>query len=140
LKPAEHAGGRDVYSNMRKLLCIVLLISAAARAQAPASRQFLLRMEVVRSGLTFENMTEEERNILTAHGAYWKSLFDEGKLTFAGQCFDPKGLWGVIVMNAPSAEAAAALMNADPGVKAGVFRGEVVRFRTVFERGAPAER
>jgi len=93
-------------------------------------------METVRSGFTFQNMTEDERRILMVHGAYLKSLFDEGKLTFAGQALDPKGLWGVIVIRAADAEAAAAMLNADPGVKAKVFRGEVVPFRTVFERAA----
>ena len=96
---------------------------------------------MIRADFTLQNVTEEERSALTDHGAYLKSLFDEGKLTFAGQVFDPKRLWGVIVVNAPNAEAASAVLNNDPGVKAKVFRGEVIPFRTVFERGAkPAEK
>ncbi len=119
---------------MRKLLVLAVLIAAPIFAQPPAQGQYLLRMEVVRSGFTFQNMTAEEGRILTEHGAYLKSLFDEGKLTFAGQAFDPKGLWGVIVVNAPSAEAATDILNSDPGVKGKVFRGEVIRFRTVFAK------
>ena len=69
--------------------------------------------------------------------AYLKSLVDAGKLTFAGQVLDPKGLWGVIVVNAPSAEAAAEIMNGDPGMKAKFFRGEVIPFRTVFPSDRP---
>ena len=53
----------------------------------------------------------------------------EGKVAVAGQVFDPKGLWGVIVVNAARIEAAGEL---SPGVKAKVFRGEVIPFRTVF--------
>jgi uncharacterized protein len=119
---------------MRKLLVLAVLIAAPIFAQPPAPRQYLLRMEVVRSGFTFQNMTADEGRILTEHGAYLKTLFGEGKLTFAGQAFDPKRLWGVIVVNAPSAEAASEIMNNDPGVKGGIFRGEVVLFRTVLSK------
>ena len=119
---------------MRKLLLLAILIAAPVFAQSPASGQYLLRVEVIRSGFSFQNMTPEETKTLTQHGAYLRSLLEEGKLTFAGQAFDPKGLWGVIIINAASPEAAAEIMNNDPGVKGKVFRGEVIPFRTVFTK------
>jgi uncharacterized protein YciI len=119
-------------------LIIVMAASALAQTapQAP-DRQFLLRIEPVRDGFTLQNMTEEEQKTAAAHLGYLKGLFAEGKLTLAGQAFDPKGFFGIIVVNAPDLESASRLLNGDPFVKGNLFRGEVVPFRGVLERGAP---
>ena len=112
-------------------------MTASALAQpAPVVRQFLLRIEPVRKDFTLQNMNDDERRITGEHFAYLKELVDQGKLTFAGQAFDPKGLWGIIVVNAPDQEAATTLLNGDPTMKSKIFRGEVIPFRTVFQRGA----
>lgn len=112
-------------------------MSASALAQpAPVVQQFLLRLEPVRKDLTLQNMNDDERRITGEHAAYLKELIDQGKLAFAGQVFDPKGLWGILIVNAADQEAATALLNGDPTIKAKVFRGEVIPFRTVFQRGA----
>jgi len=124
---------------MKKLLLLATLLSASAFAQPPMVGQYLLRVEPVRAGFTFQNMTDDERRLLTEHAAYLKGLLDQGKLTLAGQAFDPKGLFGIIVVNASNPQEAAALLNGDPGVKGKVFRGEAVPFRTVFfSAAAPA--
>jgi uncharacterized protein YciI len=103
-------------------------------AQPAPLRQFLLRIEPMRKDFSLLNMTEEERPIIAGHVAYLTGLLGEGKLTFAGQAFDPKGLFGIIVVNAPDMDSAAAIMNADPALKSKMFRGEVIPFRTVFQR------
>jgi uncharacterized protein YciI len=122
---------------MLRTLLLAILMSASALAQpAPVVRQFLLRIEPVRKDFTLQNMNDDERRITGEHFAYLKSLFDQGRLAFAGQVLDPKGLWGIIVVNAPDQEAATALLNSDPTMKSKIFRGEVIPFRTVFERGA----
>lgn len=119
-------------------LIFVMAVSALAQtAQQAPDRQFLLRIEPVRAGFTLQNMTEEEQKTAAAHLAYWKGLFAEGKLTLAGQAFDPKGFFGIIVVNAPDMESASGLLHGDPFVKANLFRGDVVPFRSVLERGAP---
>jgi uncharacterized protein YciI len=109
-------------------------MSLPVLAQPAPLRQFLLRTEPVRKDFTLLNMTEEERSVIEGHVAYLTRLLGEGKLTFAGQAFDPKGLFGIIVVNAPDTDSASALLNGDPGVKAKLFRGEVIPFRTVFQR------
>jgi uncharacterized protein YciI len=122
-----------------KTLVASILLAGCAAAQAPPAKQFLLRVEVVRKDFTFQNITPDEMKIAGAHMAYLRSLEAEGKLTYAGQVFDPKGLWGITVVNAPAAEAAEALLEADPAVKAGFFRGEVIPFRAVLTgRPVPA--
>jgi len=119
-------------------LIMVTAVSALAQtAQQPPVRQFLLRIEPVRAGFTLQNMTEEEQKTAVAHLAYLKGLFAEGKLTLAGQAFDPKGFFGIIVVNAPDLESASRLLHGDPLVTGNLFRGDVVPFRSVLERGAP---
>ena len=85
-----------------------------------------------------QNMTEEEGQIAGQHFAYLQGLHADGKLTFAGQVLDPKGLWGIIIVNAPDQEAANAILNGDPTIKAKMFRGEAIPFRTVFDKAAAA--
>ena len=121
---------------MLRTLLLAILTSLSALAQpAPVVHQFLIRLEPVRKDLTLQNMTDDERRITGEHAAYLKELIDQGKLAFAGQVFDPKGLWGILIVNAPDQEAATALLNGDPTIKAEVFRGEAIPFRTVFQRG-----
>jgi uncharacterized protein YciI len=119
-------------------LVIVMAVPALAQtAQRAPLSQFLLRIEPVRAGFTLQNMTEEEQKAAVAHLAYLRGLFAEGTLTLAGQAFDPKGFFGIIVVNAPDQEAASRLLHDDPFLKGNLFRGDVVPFRGVLERGAP---
>jgi len=110
------------------------LFSGAAIAQPAATGQFLLRIEPTRTGFTLQNMTVEEARLASEHVQYLKSLLDSGKLSLAAQVFDPKGLWGIIIVNAPDRETARALLDGDPMVKANVFRGEAIPLRVVFEK------
>lgn len=119
---------------MRNLILLATLFSGGALAQSPATGQFLLRIEPNRAGFTLQNMTPDESRLAAQHVQYLKSLLDSGKMTLAAQAFDPKGLWGIVIVNAPDRETATALLEADPMVKAKMFRGEVIPLRVVFER------
>ena len=121
---------------MRSAILLFLLCAAGA-AQTPPARQFLLRLEPVRKDFTLQTMTEAERPVVGEHVAYLTGLLAKGTLTFAGQAFDPKGFWGIVVVNAPDLEAAKAILNGDPVIKSKLFAGEAIPFRTVFERGSP---
>ena len=116
---------------------LTTLFSIAALAQPAATGQFLLRIEPTRAGFTLQNMTPEEARLATQHVQYLKSLLDSGKMSLAAQVFDPKGLWGIVIVNAPDRDAARAILDADPMVKANMFRGEALPVRVVFEK--PAE-
>ena len=119
---------------MRKLILLITLLSGAALAQPPATGQFLLRLDPTRTGFTLQNMTAEEARLATQHVQYLKSLLDSGKLSLAAQAFDPKGLWGIVIVNAPDIATARGLLEGDPSVKANMFRGEVIPLRVVFEK------
>jgi uncharacterized protein YciI len=83
-------------------------------------------------------MTAEEARLATQHVDYLKSLLDSGKLSLAAQVFDPKGFWGIVIVNAPDRETARALLDGDPMVKANMFRGEAIPLRVVFQKPAEA--
>lgn len=127
-----------VILNMLRRFLFVLPICATLFAQAPPARQFLLQIEPVRADFALSNVTAEEIPVLQAHGAYLRELLAAGKLVYAGQAFQPKRLFGLIVVEAPDAAAAQAILDADPAVKNKVFRGEVIPYRTVIQR-QPAE-
>ena len=119
---------------MLRILAVAALTAVSALPQAAPPSQFLLRIAPVRQDLTPQNLTAEERQLAAEHFAYLKALFADGKIALAGQVLDPKGLWGIIVVNAPDAEAATALLNGDPSVKGKMFRDEAIPFRTVLQR------
>lgn len=127
-----------VILNMLRRILLVLPICAALFAQTPPTRQFLLQIEPVRSDFALSNVTAEEMPALQAHGAYLRELLASGKLVSAGQAFQPKHLFGLIVVEAPDAAAAQAILDADPAVKNKVFRGEVIPYRTVIQRQSSA--
>lgn len=123
---------------MRQLILLAALASGAAFAQPSATGQFLLRIEPTRAGFTLQNMTADESRLANEHAQYLMSLLDSGKMSLAAQVFDPKGLWGIIIVNASDNDAARALLDGDPGVKANMFRGEVLPVRVVFQKPAEA--
>jgi uncharacterized protein YciI len=122
---------------MRQLILLLVLCSVAGLAQTPATGQFLLRLEPTRPGFTLQNMTAEEASLATQHVQYLKSLLDAGKLSLAAQVFEPKGLQGIVIVNASNRDAALALLNGDPGVKGNMFRGDAFPVRIVLEKPAP---
>jgi uncharacterized protein YciI len=125
---------------MRNLILLIALFAGGALAQPAATGQFLLRIEPTRTGFTLQNMTADEGRLAAQHAQYLMSLVDSGKLSLAAQVFDPKGLWGIVIVNAPDRETARALLDADPMVKANMFRGEVLPVRVVLEKPADAAR
>ena len=123
---------------MRKLTLLIALFSGGAFAQPAATGQFLLRLEPTRMGFTLQNMSAEETRLAAQHVQYLNSLLDTGKLSLAAQVFDPKGLWGIVIVNATDAETARRLLDGDPMVRAKMFRGEVLPVRVVLDKPAEA--
>ncbi len=121
------------------LVVVSLLCIPAVGQQAPSGgQQFLVRLEPVRTDFSLMKLTDQEQVLAMQHMLYLKTLQMEGKLTFAGQAFDPKGFWGFYIVNAPDAQAANALLTADPAIKGSLLKGEAIPFRTVLEKTVAA--
>ena len=56
--------------------------------------QFLYKLNPPRPTFV-QDMTEAERNVMQQHAIYWKGLTDRGIAIIFGLVLDPKGPWGV---------------------------------------------
>jgi uncharacterized protein YciI len=67
-----------------------------------------------------QDMTEAERKAMEEHGIYWKGLTDRGIAIVFGLVLDPKGPWGVAIVEVADEADARVLGSNDPAVKAGL--------------------
>jgi uncharacterized protein YciI len=82
---------------------------------------------------TFDkDATAPEQALMDAHYVYWKDLFAKGVCVFGGPVLDPRGVYGVLAIEAATEDEARALAAGDPSVKAGLIHTEVAEMRAVF--------
>lgn len=83
---------------------------------------WMYTLKVTRPAIKVEGPTPAEAVIVGEHWAHLQRLQADSRLIFAGRTLDlgDEGFASVI-FHAPSEDAARAIMEADPGVKGGVF-------------------
>jgi hypothetical protein len=64
-----------------------------------------------------QDMTEVERKVMQEHAIYWKGLIDDGTAIVFGLVLDPKGAWGVGIVDVASESDAHTIGTNDPAVK-----------------------
>ena len=74
---------------------------------------------------------EQDRAVLNAHLAHMRQLFAAGALLLGGPADD--GRSGVALFDSPSLDSATALIEADPAVRAGLFRFDIQRLTPYFD-------
>ena len=84
-----------------------------------------------------QDMTESERELMVVHGGYWRSLAEKGVAVVFGPVMDPKGTWGLVIVEAKDEAEVHALMINDPVVKTNAgFRYEINPMaQAVFRKG-----
>jgi uncharacterized protein YciI len=65
------------------------------------------------------DMTDEEKAFMHEHVAYWMDKQAKGHVIVFGPVFDPKGVYGVGVLQVDSEEALSEFTQNDPALKAG---------------------
>jgi uncharacterized protein YciI len=65
------------------------------------------------------DITEEERNIMQRHVAYWTPYLNDGTLIVFGPVMDPKATFGMAVLAVDNEEQARQLVNNDPATALG---------------------
>ncbi|MGA2167061.1 MAG: YciI family protein [Terracidiphilus sp.] len=104
---------------------------ATQASTTPARKTWFIRLIPPRP--TFDkDLSEAEAKIMEQHFVYLKGLYEKGVCLFAGPVLDPKGVYGVMVIEAASEDEARAIADADPSVKAGVNRIEIAEMRVAF--------
>jgi uncharacterized protein len=78
------------------------------------------------------NATDEERAVFEEHGAWLEAQYAEGRVVFAGRCYD--GPFGLVILEAASEGEARRLMEQDPSVREGVQTAELFPFKTFIAR------
>lgn len=86
---------------------------------------FHLKLVPPRATFPFD-MNEAEKAAMTEHAKYWQRLAEDKRAVVVGPVFDPKGAWGMAVVETENEAEAEALADADPVAAANLgFRYEV---------------
>ena len=70
--------------------------------------RFLYKLFPPRPTFT-QDMTEAERKVMQEHATYWKCLIDDSIATIFGLVLDPRGPWGVGIVDVANESFARAL-------------------------------
>jgi uncharacterized protein len=100
----------------------------AALSLENAMAHYLLRLIPPRPTFATD-MTEVERQAMSRHADYLRGLADKGTGVAFGPVFDPKGVWGLGILEVADEAEARAITDQDPAVIAGVGRYEIVPMR-----------
>ena len=65
-----------------------------------------------------KDMSEGERLLMEKHSVYWKELQEHGIAYVYGPVFDPRGVWGMGVIEALNEETAREIISKDPSMQA----------------------
>ena len=82
-----------------------------------------------------QDMTEAESQMIGTHVKYWSELANKGLAILFGPVLDPKGPWGLAVVEVHDQEEAKFLGLNDPAIKANVgFQFEIYPMPTAILR------
>ena len=96
-------------------------------------KHFMLKSLSHRS--TFQqDMTDEERGIMLKHITYWTDMAEKGIAVVFGPVFDPKGGYGLGIMEVDNEEQLRTLIENDPAVMSGVLITEFYPMRAILRK------
>ena len=67
-----------------------------------------------------KDMTDVEKKAMQEHFAYWEDLLQKRIVIVVGPVYDPKGAWGMAVVQVDDEQSARLLGTNDPAIKAGL--------------------
>jgi uncharacterized protein YciI len=79
-------------------------------------------------------MSDQEREIMGRHAAYWQPLVESGQMVVFGPVLDSTGSWGLGVVEADDEEQLRAFAAADPVVTTGTAEIEMGKMLAGFIR------
>jgi uncharacterized protein len=94
---------------------------------------FVFRLKAPRPTFALD-MTDEEREIMASHAAYWRALVDAGQMVIFGPVLDSTGSWGLGVVEAEDEDELRAFAAGDPVVTSGTASIEVGKMLAGFVR------
>jgi uncharacterized protein YciI len=94
---------------------------------------FVFRLEAPRPTFALD-MTEEEREIMGRHAAYWQPLVEAGRMVVFGPVLDSTGSWGLGVVEADDEDEIRSFAAGDPVVTTGTGSIEMGKMLRGFVR------
>jgi uncharacterized protein YciI len=94
---------------------------------------FVFRLKAPRPTFALD-MTDEEREVMSRHAAYWQPLIESGQMVVFGPVLDSSGSWGLGVVEAEDEDALRAFASGDPVVTTGTGEIEVGKMFFGFVR------
>jgi uncharacterized protein YciI len=94
---------------------------------------FVFRLNAPRPTFALD-MTDEERDIMGRHAAYWQPFIDSGQMVIFGPVLDTTGSWGLGVVEADDEDELRAFAASDPVVITGTGQIEVGKMLAGFVR------
>jgi len=96
---------------------------------------FVFRLQAPRPNFALD-MTDEEREVMARHAAYWQPFIDSGQMVVFGPVLDGTGSWGLGVIEAEDEDELRQFAAADPVVTTGTARMEIGKMLAGFVRPA----
>jgi uncharacterized protein len=81
-------------------------------------KHYYIRLNPPRPSFAMD-LTYEEKKIMQEHGAYWRDLQSKGYVLVFGPVMDPKGVFGVGIIEVEDESMLADFEKNDPALKAG---------------------
>jgi uncharacterized protein YciI len=94
---------------------------------------FVFRLEAPRPTFALD-MTDEEREIMGRHAAYWQPFIDSGQMVIFGPVLDSTGSWGLGVIEAADEDELRTFAAGDPVVTTGTAKIELGEMLAGFVR------
>jgi uncharacterized protein YciI len=90
---------------------------------------YLVRPALDRAFLA--SATPDQRDVFDRHGAYLERLHAEGRVLFAGRCWD--GPFGIVVLDVNDEDEAQAIVDDDPSVRLGLQTAQLYPFNVFVQ-------
>ena len=97
----------------------------------PSKMYFVIKLIPPRPTFA-EDMTEKERDIMKQHAAYWEDKADRGVIIVYGPVLDPKGAYGLGIIEVDDEDQARVFAADDPSIKSGLNRIEIYPMRAIL--------
>lgn len=98
---------------------------------------FVIRLIAPRPTFALD-LSEEEREIMGRHAAYWRPWVDSGRMVVFGPVLDGSGSWGLGVVETDDEQELRAFADGDPVVTTGTGSMEIGRMLGGFVRPRPS--
>jgi uncharacterized protein len=96
-------------------------------------KYFFLKLIPPRPSFFFD-ITDDERKIMAEHGHYWRKLMEQGIVHVFGPVIDPKGPWGLGIVEAINEDEVRSFTADDPALKSGLTTLEIFPINAILRK------